>query len=173
MKRYIYFALKLFFSLALFATFVAFTEKPIKEKTQYPEVFARDSRHGRGHSRHGHSDHRGGSGIYFRFDVGPGRDRYYRDYYPEYVRVNCEIFDTKNERVDEIQVGGRTIYLGGAGDGRRYYFSLRPGYHTIRWRVTTEDYFGARHRNYSRNFKVYRDRGEINITIKGSNISIG
>ncbi|HEU64571.1 MAG: hypothetical protein KR126chlam4_00850 [Candidatus Anoxychlamydiales bacterium] len=174
MKRYINLTIKLLISLSLFATFVAFTEKPTAEKSkaQNQEIVARD-RHGRGrgHSRSRHGRH--GGGFQFRIDIGAPRDRYYYDRsYSEYVRVNCEVYDTKYAKVKEIQLGGRAIYLNGAGDGRRYYFTLRPGYHTIKWRVENDDYFGAKYRNYSRNFRVYRDREQVYITIKGSSISI-
>ncbi|NGX44476.1 MAG: hypothetical protein K1060chlam3_00643 [Candidatus Anoxychlamydiales bacterium] len=177
MKRYFNLTIKLLISLSLFATFVAFTEKPTAEKsnTQNQEIVARD-RHGRGrgHSRARHGRGRHGGGFQFRVEIGAPRDRYYynRRPYREYVRVNCEVFDTKYAKVREIQIGGRAIYLDGARDGRRYYFSLRPGYHTIKWRVENEDYFGSKYRNYSRNFRVERDRDQIDITIKGSSISV-
>ena len=105
--------------------------------------------------------------------MGAPRDRYYYHRpYREYVRVNCEVYDTKYAKVREIQLGGRAIYLDGGRGGRQYYFSLRPGYHTIKWRVENEDFMGSKYRNYSRSFRVYRDREEIFITIKGSSISI-
>ncbi len=148
--------------MSLFATFVAFVEKPKDEKLNVVSSYG----HGRYH-RHRHRD-----GIYFRFDVGPRYDHYYYHRpYKEYVKINCEIYDTKYSSVKEVQIGRRVIYLNKAKDGRRYYFFLRPGYYTIRWRVSSNDYFGRKYKNYSRNFKVYRDREEIYITIKGSNIS--
>ncbi|NGX34259.1 MAG: hypothetical protein K1060chlam1_00610 [Candidatus Anoxychlamydiales bacterium] len=175
MKKYVYFSIKLLLSLSLFATFVAFTEKPKAEKSKEIKSNQEIARRGRGggrHGRHGRGRH-GGGGFQFRIDVGAPRDRYYYNRpYREYVRVNCEVFDTKYAKVREVQIGGRVIYLNGAGDGRRYYFSLRPGHHTIRWRVSNDDYFGSKYRNYSRSFRVYREREQVYITIKGSSISI-
>lgn len=168
MKRYIKLSVTLLLSLTLFAVFVAFVEKPQAETSK--QIVAR-RRGGGGHHR-GRYRHGRGGGIQFRFEIGPPRRYYYREPYYDNVRVNCEIFDGKYEKVREVQIGGRTIHVNGAGDGRRYSLSLRPGYYTIRWRVSNERYFGSKYRSYSRSLRVHRDRGEIYITIKGSRLSI-
>ena len=170
MKRYIKLSVTLLLGLTIFTIFVAFVEKPQTTDTSH-QIAAR-GRRGRGGGHHrGRRGHGRGGGIHFRFEVGPSRRRYYREPYYEYVRVNCEIFDGKYEKVREVQIGGRTIYVDGA-NGRTYNFSLRPGYYTIRWRVSNEKYFGSKYRNYSRSLRIHRDSGDINITIRGSSLSI-
>ncbi len=173
MKHYIKLSLKLLISIALFVVFVAFTETKKEEPQTSSQLVARRGGRGHGGHRRGRSrGHRGG-GIEFRFNIGPSRRQYYdRPYYREYVRVRCTIYDDKYSRVTEVQVGGRSFYVNGSRGGQTYYFSVRPGYHTLKWRVANEDRYGTKYRNYSRSFRVYRDREQIDITIRGSSASI-
>ncbi|NGX28186.1 MAG: hypothetical protein K940chlam1_00361 [Candidatus Anoxychlamydiales bacterium] len=171
MKRYIKLSVSFVLSLVIFAVFVAFVEKP-EPQSSNKELIARRGRGGYRGGRRGRYRHGGGSGIYFRIDLSPSRRHYYREPYYDNVRVTCEVFDGKYEKVREVQIGGRTIYTDGSRGGRRYNFSLRPGYYTIRWRVSNEKYFGSKYRNYSRSLRIHRDSGEVYITIKGSSLSI-
>lgn len=172
MRRYVKLSVIFVITLALFATFVGFTKKP-KENKKSQELIARrghgGGRHGgrRGRGRYGH-----GGGFRFRFYVGPPRRYYYERPYYRYVRVNCEVFNTRDAKVKEVQIDDRTILMNGGREGSRLSFSLRPGYHTIRWRVSNEKFFGSKYRNFSRSFSVYRDQREMFITIRGSNITI-
>ena len=187
MKKYFKISVNLIISLALFIILFSSIEKPQKVKTSKQittknvqskkristnnsskQQIAR-----RGHHRHRHHRHRHrGRGFYFRFDVGPPARYYYRQPYYEYVRVYFEISDNKHERVTEVQIGDKIIYLNSPTRNRRYYFSLRPGYYTIRWRVVNETFEEPEYRNYKETLKVYRGSDPIFVTIKGSKIYI-
>ncbi|MBN2479783.1 MAG: hypothetical protein JXA94_06110 [Parachlamydiales bacterium] len=136
-------------------------------------MIAARSRYDRGYyGRDRYRRGRGGGGFQFRFEIGPSERYYYSRPYYDFVTLNCEILDDENTKVTQVQIGDSVIYLDRANNVRRYYFSLRPGYYTIRWRVFNEKFFGAKYRNYSRNLRVERGRYQIDVTIIGKNIYI-
>ncbi len=119
-----------------------------------------------------HRHRRGGSGIQFRFDIGPPRRYYYYDepyYYNRYVPLYCEVYDDGSTKVVEVQIGNSIVH---PNDGSSYSFSLRPGYHTVRWRVKNNKFFGEPYRNFSKTISVHRNLEQIYVKIKGSDISI-
>lgn len=111
----------------------------------------------------------------FRIEIGPRpyyRDDYYyrHHYYYNLARVECEIYNTNNQIVTEVSVSGRRIYLnGGYETSQRFYINLRPGYHTIRWRVLENE---SDIRNYSRRIRILRYERNKYIRISGSNFYI-
>ena len=120
--------------------------------------------------------------VRFRFYFYPNghyrRRRYYNYdddyYYNRYVRVEFEIYDDNNKRVEEVTIGSRRIYYDpyNSRNSARMYLTLRPGVYTIRWKVSSKRYSWSQPKVYVRRVRIRRYERWMRIIIKGDRMYV-
>jgi hypothetical protein len=127
------------------------------------------------------------SAIWIRFNLFPGRyyysDRYYysgRHYYParyynsyqRYAKVDVEVYDKKNEHVEEVYFNNHLVVSDSYNRFSRYStFLLAPGVHDISWTVNKKGLFSSE-KTYHKKIRIQPYQGYQRITIEGNKIYI-